>query len=113
MSDRNVSFADYLRGDINQYEDERCRHEVDSRIDGKKHGFERIWFKTDGMYSETGYDNGIRHGVSRIYQNGVLVSEINYANGKVNGSLRTWYYNGSPRTEAVYQNDECVSHKDF
>jgi len=108
-----MSFADYLRGDINQYENERVRYEVDSHVNGKKHGAERVWFKKDKSYSERRYKNGVEHGVSRIYEDNVLVSEINHTDGEVHGSVRTWYYDGSPRTVSVYQDGDCVSHEAF
>ncbi|QYB17506.1 hypothetical protein PV-S19_0142 [Pacmanvirus S19] len=113
MSNRIVSFADYLTGKVDSYEDEMSRYEISSRKDGKKHGVERIWHKQDGSYSECGYYLGKRHGFYRIWQNKILVSDIEYVDDEENGPLKTWYYSGAPRSEAVYKNGECVYHKDF
>jgi len=55
-----------------------------------------IGYDEDGqILVESNYSNGKLHGVQKYwYGNGQIQCEENYKNGKLNGVYRDWYYNG-------------------
>ncbi|MGL4596136.1 MAG: energy transducer TonB [Bacteroidia bacterium] len=51
------------------------------------------------------YQDGVYHGFVREYRQGVLVLEIKYSNGKLNGMMRQWNDSGVIENETCYKNE--------
>lgn len=71
-------------------------------VDGKKHGYHRIYklhMTRDGekhyLYQEKQYVNGVEHGISTIYDRDEITSVSTYVNGLIHGFVEV------PRARAV------------
>ncbi len=61
----------------------------------KKHGIERIYDKDEQLQWEKTYENGVLNGKTKYYDEGNVILEYEYKNGKVNIPWRTrikWFF---------------------
>jgi antitoxin component YwqK of YwqJK toxin-antitoxin module len=95
-------------------------------IDGKRHGFQEIYYlngqlKTREEYEhgklvgskEKWYDNGQimefihSHGLcEKWYKNGQIKERSNYENGRQTGDVETWYEDGQPRERSIFTDNK-------
>ena len=72
-------------------------------------------FRDDGtLLNETPYKNGKKDGTVKYYfDNGVLFLEENYKNGQLNGVLKRYNENGTVKRERFYVDDLITGEKEF
>lgn len=73
---------------------------------------ERVFSKTtDGQgrpVSTTSLKNGEFDGPNKRYEDGILVRESNYKDGKIDGEQKSYYKNGKLRSIETYKNSTIV-----
>jgi antitoxin component YwqK of YwqJK toxin-antitoxin module len=65
------------------------------------------FFRNGNIETIDNYKNDSLNGISLKYEeNGVLISEISYKNGKKNGIIKQYFSDGSPFITGKYANDQ-------
>lgn len=63
----------------------------------------RDYWENGNLKSESWYKDGVQDSVSRMYSSdGILVEEVHYAHGELNGEVKRWYENGQIYQEGQY-----------
>jgi antitoxin component YwqK of YwqJK toxin-antitoxin module len=77
--------------------------------DGKRNGTTKEYLWGNLIYISQ-YVNGMKEGLEKKFysNNGKLESEIQYEQGKMNGSGKSYHENGKLRTEARFKDDNPV-----
>ncbi|MDO6596704.1 hypothetical protein Q4512_07240 [Oceanihabitans sp. 2_MG-2023] len=74
---------------------------------GKKEGVYRVWYKTGALKLQSFYNQNVLQGTYKAFwNNGNLASESNYVNGKKQGLQRQWFYNGKLSKKRNLLNDQ-------
>lgn len=92
----------------NNYNHCNCTETINYSKDGLKNGEYRLMSKSNLI--ETGnYVNDEKDGLWIVNNtNGVLISEINYSKGKLNGDFKQYYYDGKQKIIAKFVNNEPI-----
>ncbi len=93
---------------INTYTHCNCTETINYSEDGLKNGEYQLM--SNGKLIEKGkYLNDKKDGLWIVYNtNRVLISEINYSQGKLNGDFKQYYYDGQPKVIAKFDNNDPI-----
>lgn len=90
----------------NTYNHCNCKETIDYSDNGLKNGEYRL-MSNNKLIEKGKYVNDEKDGLWVVYNtNGVLISEINYSKGKLNGNFKQYYYEGQPKVIASFDNNK-------
>lgn len=94
----------------NNYNHCNCLETINYSKDGLKNGQYRLM--SNGKLIENGnYLNDKKDGLWIVNNtNAVLISEINYSKGELNGDFKQYYYQGQPKINAKFENNKPIGH---
>ena len=89
----------------NTYDHCNCTETINYSDNGLKNGEYQL-MSNDKLIEKGKYLNDEKDGLWTVNNtNGVLISEINYSKGKLNGNFKQYYYDGQPKVIANFENN--------